>query len=405
MTASAEPPPWVDWLRARRWYAWPWHWVPLVAWAAVWFRAYSRGGAQSWPLFVAAARLLSGGHPASFHLAGGLHLYASYPRFQFGPVTVVAAAVLRLAGSGEGVAAAQVVMTGCGLAVLAVAARVALLVRPDVGPERIRWTVLGAGVVFLPAWEILAVSFMHLDDVLALLFAVLALRSLCAGSRAAGLTGVLLALSGCAKPWAYAFLALLLALPAGPAAGGGWRRDPRVRGAAWAAAVTVLLWAPFLLADPGTVSAARYAIPNVADSGLRALGVNAASTPAWDRPAQLLIGLGLAALAVGRGRWPAVLLIVTSVRIGLDPNNFPYYGAGLVTGTLVWDLCGARRPAPAWTLAAAAMFWGWNAANGAHQPTLAGWMRVAFAVAAASYTILAPAALLPNGPMAPSSPS
>jgi len=380
----------VNRLRSQRWYAWPWWWVLLAAWAAVWFRVYARGGGQSWPLFVAAARLLFGGHPASFGLPGGLHLYASYPRFQFGPVTVLVTAVLRVLGPREGLVAAQVLMTGCGLLIVWLVWRIAVLVRPASDWELARWTVLGAGVVFVPAWEILAVSFMHLDDVLALLFAVLALRSLVAGQ--AGATGALLALSGCAKPWAYAFLALLVALPRGV-----WWRDARVRGLAWAALVTVLLWAPFAIADTGTLSAARYAIPNVADSGLRALGVHSLSTPPWDRPAQLLIGLGLSVVAVGRGRWPAVLLIVTSVRIGLDPNNFPYYGAGLVTGTLVWDTCGTRRPSPAWTLAAGAMFWAWAAADSAHQPTLAGWMRVGFAVGAALYTILA-AAAVPSAP-------
>lgn len=387
MIASGSPPAWADRLRSQRWYAWPWWWVLLAAWAAVWFRVYAPGGGRSWPLFVAAARLLFGAHPASFAHPGGLHLYASYPRFQFGPVTVMVTAVLRLAGPSEGLAAAQVVMTACGLLILWQVWRVAVLVRPAADRELAGWTVLGAGVVFVPAWQILAVSFMHLDDVLALLFAVLALRSLVAGRP--GATGVLLALSGCAKPWAYAFLALLLALPAGDRS--------RLRGLTWAAVATVLLWAPFVIADFGTLAAARYAIPNVADSGLRALGVDSVSTPPWDRPAQLLVGLGLALVAVARGRWPAVLLIVTSVRIGLDPNNFPYYGAGLVTGTLVWDVCGTRKPAPAWSLAAGAMFWGWAAADAAHQPLVAGWMRVGFAVGAALYTILAPARAFEKG--------
>jgi hypothetical protein len=403
--ASADPPAWVIRLRASRWYSLPWHYLLLAAWAARWFQVEA-DGTHSWHLLIQAARLLFGGHPAGFTEPGGLHLYANYPRFQFGPVTLVVTAVLRLTGPGEGLVVAQVVMTLCGLAILAVAEWTARLARPEVDRDRLRWTVLGAGAVFLPAWEILAASFMHLDDVLALLLAVLAVRTLVARQPAA--TGILLALSGSAKPWAFGFLALLLALPPGRLASPGRAAGPgraewvarawsdrRVRGLAWAVAVTVVLWAPFVMADTGTVATAKFAIPNVADSGLRALGINTPHTPSWDRPAQILLGLALSALAVYRGRWAAVLLICTSVRIGLDPNDYPYYNAGLVTGTLIWDLIGTRRPAPAWTLAAAAMFWGWNAVGDQH--TLAGALRVGFAVIAAAYTILGPAAVPGNG--------
>ena len=386
MIASAEPPAWVSRLRGQRWYAWPWHYLLLAAWAARWFQVEAPGGSHSWHLFTVAAQLLWGGHPAGFPAPGGLHLYASYPRFQFGPVTVLAAAVLRLAGPGQGLVATQVLLTGCGLVIIRLAERIARLARPDADPDRIRWTVLAAGIVFLPAWEILAVSFMHLDDVLALLFAMLAVRTLIAGNAAA--TGVLLALSGGAKPWAYAFLALLLAFPS---------TGLRWRGLIWAAVITVLIWAPFLIAAPDTWAVTRFAIPNRADSGLRALGVSTPATPWWDRGAQLLAGLGLSALAVRRGRWPAVLLIGVAVRTGLDPFDWPYYDASLVTGALLWDVAGPRRPAPAWTFAAAAMFWGWTAVAG--QSVLAGDLRVAFALAAAGYTILAPAAV-PKLPLA-----
>jgi hypothetical protein len=340
---------------------------------------FAVGGGASWHLFTEAGRLLFGGHPAGFGAPGGLRLFASYPRFQFGPVTLVVAAVLRLLGPDQGLVVAQLLMTGCGLAILVVAERTARAARPDLDPDQIRWTVLGAGLVFWPVWEILAVSFMHLDDVLALLFAVLAVGTLVRG-RVAG-AGVLLALSAGAKPWAFGFMALLLALPG---------RNARLRGLAWAAGVTAVLWAPFVIADPGSVAAAHYAIPNVAVSGLRALGVDSASTPPWDRAAQILIGLGLAVVAVRRGRWPAVLLICTSVRLALDPNNFPYYDAGPVVGALIWDLMGARRAAPVWTLAAGSLFWGWTAVPG-RDAVLSGDLRVGFAVAAAAYTIIAPA--------------
>jgi hypothetical protein len=129
----------------------------------------------------------------------------------------------------------------------------------------------------------------------------------------------------------------------------------------------------------------------VGGSGLRALGVNSPGTPSWDRTAQILLGFALSAVAVWRGRWPAVVLICTAVRVALDPNTYPYYDAGLVVGALVWDLIGARRAVPAWTLAAGSLFWGWTAAGGSS--VLAGDLRVGLALAAAGVTILGPAAV------------
>jgi hypothetical protein len=305
-------------------------------------------------------------------------MYANYPRFQFGPVTLAASALSRLIGPHEGVAAAQVLMTIAGLAILYLAERTACWVRPDLDPDQIRWAAFGAGLIFVPVWAVLAVSWAHLDDVLALLLAAVAVNALARGRPV--MTGVFLALSGSAKPWAFAFAALLFAVPA-----------PRWRAIAWAAGVTLLLWAPFVIADPHSIAAARYAIPNVDGSGLRALGVNTPDTPWWDRAAQLLIGFGLSVIAIRRGRWPAVLLICTAVRVALDPNTYPYYDAGPVVGALVWDLMGGRRAVPAWTLAAGSLYWAWSAAGG--DSMLTGDMRVGFAVAVAACTILAPAGL------------
>jgi hypothetical protein len=94
---------------------------------------------------------------------------------------------------------------------------------------------------------------------------------------------LLLAASADAKPWALAFIPLLLVLPRDR-----WQRAVPV----WLAAVAAA-WLPFVLADPQTLHAGGFAIPNVASSSLRALGVTAASTPSWDRPVQLLLGAAL----------------------------------------------------------------------------------------------------------------
>jgi hypothetical protein len=186
----------------------------------------------------------------------------------------------------------------------------------------------------------LSVHYGHLDDVLALLFAVLAVRALLADAPA--LAGLCLGLAVDSKPWALAFLPLALAAP----------RIRRRHVAAYAAVTVLLAWLPFVLADPGTLTATQYAIVNEPSSALRALGVTTAGTPSWDRTAQLVLGCGLGLLAVLRHRWQAVLLLGVGARIVLDPGVYDYYTAGLLLGALCWELLGLRRPVPLWSLTA-----------------------------------------------------
>ena len=157
-----------------------------------------------------------------------------------------------------------------------------------------------------------------------------------ARSRPLG-AALLLAASAGAKPWALAFAPLLLVLPRVR-----WRRAAAV----WLA-VVVAAWLPFVLADLRTLHASGFSIPNVASSSLRALGVTVASTPAWDRPLQLLLGVILGAIAVRRGRWLVVPAVVLAARMVLDPGAYPYYTAGLVLATTLLDL-GWRRTRWPW---------------------------------------------------------
>jgi hypothetical protein len=360
------------------------HWRPaaLTCWTSIWFAILARHGGVAWNLFIQGSLLLFTGHDGESTKAAGLHLYASYPQLQIGPLAFAVAQVLRHLGPDGGIATAELVMTAAGLAMLYVIERIALTVRPELAlrPARLQRVMLAGGAMFMIAWVELAVEFGHLDDILALLCAVLAVWA--GVLRRPVLTGLCVGLAADAKPWALIFLPLLLL--AGGAAQAPWAGRRRVAGTAatglrsmappWAAtghlaaarlagpalavaiaaatAVVVVAagWLPFYIADPGTIAAAHFTITNLPDSALRALGVHAARTPWWDRPAQAVAGCALGTLVIWQRRWAGAALLAVGARIALDPGAHAYYTAGVMAGALLWDCVGARRPFPLWSL-------------------------------------------------------
>jgi hypothetical protein len=298
----------------------------LAGWVVVWFAAMAWHGGMSWHFFVDGGRAMADLDDP----AGGLHLYAVAPVLQIGPVAFAVTEALRIFGGRPDLLAAQLLGTAGGAYVLGQAGRL--------GRRLSFWPI----VFFVPVWTYLAVASTHLDDVLALTGGVAALATARAGRPI--LTGLLLGLAADAKPWALGFAALLLLLP-------GWRS--RLRGAVTTAVVVALGWVPFFLADPRTSRVLHFTIANTPLSALRALGFADPRTPPWDRPAQALLGVALGALAVRRGRWPAVLLLAVAARIALDPGTNRYYAAGAVVGALVWDLAGSTFRFPWWTAGAA----------------------------------------------------
>lgn len=155
-----------------------------------------------------------------------------------------------------------------------------------------------------------------------------------------------------AKPWALIFLPILLLAgthPADPGAPGVARPRALALAAGSAAAVIAAGWLPFFIAEPGTMTAARYTIENLPDSASRALGVTTPKTPSGDRIAQVATGCAVGVLAIWRGRWPAVILLAVGARIALDPAAHSYYTAGVMLGALNWDMIGVRRPVPLWS--------------------------------------------------------
>jgi hypothetical protein len=317
-----------------------WYLLVLGCWTLAWSVHFSRHGGMAWHFFASGSALLFAGAPSPGAPPGGLHLYANYPQLQIGPLAFVIAEGLRQLGPHQGVFAAEAVLTLAGLYLVHTVMRIALVARPDLAgqPVALRLTLLAGGAVFLVGWAELATTFAHLDDAVALVLAVLAVRAALSGRPV--LTGLCIGLATDSKPWALVFLPILFMLPVR-----AWGRA-----AASMLAAIAVAWLPFAVADHHTVAAMHYTIRNLPASALRALGVSDPRTPSWDRPAQVLIGWMLAAAAVWRGRWPAVILLGVGARIALDPADWGYYTAGVLLGALLWDVLGTRRPLPVWTV-------------------------------------------------------
>ncbi|MDQ1680845.1 MAG: hypothetical protein QOI42_1704 [Frankiaceae bacterium] len=325
------------------WLSRHWHHLALLVVAllsGLHFR-YTHG--QSWHYFVTGARTLFCENAPS--QACGLHVYASHPDLQIGPLSFVVAALVVWWPGDDGLKLACIAMMLAGLLALLIVEYNAYRSVERADRPRLQRRVFLAGLVFLPAWADLAVHFAHLDDVLALVFTAWAVRAV--GRERPVEVGLALSLATISKPWAIAFLPLVLALPA-----------RRWTAAAYALIPTALVALPFLLADPHTLTAASFGIPNAAASALRVLGVSSPLTPQWDRPAQFALGMLLGVLAVRRQRWPAIVMVAATARIVLDPGVYSYYTAALLLGTLIWDLQARRgRVIPIWTWAVfAALF-------------------------------------------------
>ncbi len=312
-------------------------WWVLSGWTAVWGLAAAWGGGYSWHYFAQGAFLLTHPGPAG----AGLHLYAGHPDLQIGPLALLAAVPFQALGPVWGRIFVEAVLTFLGPVLLHVlsAARQALT-----GRRPTPALLLCTGLLVLPVWCQVATHFTHLDDALAIAFTCLAAlavthkRALCAALAVAAAID--------AKPWALGFAVLLLALPC----------SQRWRGLAVAALAVAAAWAPFVYADPRTLALGHFSIDNVDDSALRALGVHTANTPAWDRPAQLALGVIVALVCVRRGRWAAAPLAVVAARLLLDPQTYPYYSSGLLICAALLDMLSPKRRMPVWTAAAAAWF-------------------------------------------------
>lgn len=347
--------------------------VGLIVWSAAWFGAMVVNGGMSWHFFVEGQLSLFGS--GATH---GLHVYAVHPLLQIGPVAFLVAGLVGDTGPAHGVLAAQIL---CALLGLAIIILVRLIARTISAPEnsqlqatRVDSRLLIAAYAFVPVWMYLAVASLHLDDALALTLGVAAV--LAARRGHAIVCGAALALAIDSKPWALPFVVVILLLPS---------IRLRMFAVATAALGVLIAWAPFFLADPETVRALHFTIVNTRISALRVLGVADPRTPSWDRPAQTAVGILLASWVVRQRRWPALLLVVMTVRVVLDPGTNRYYMAGLVVGALLWDVCGSSLRVPVWS-SAVLLIYGLRWIHGLDP--LHGWLVVVFALCVLGFVVV-----------------
>lgn len=304
-------------------------WMLVAAWTLWWaWRMWPSSG-LSWHFSVDGARLLLHG--------SGLNLYADAPWLQTGPLSLVVAALLSPLPANVAKNVALVAMTAAGP--LLIAALTPLVARTG----RHRRMILAA-IIVIPAWTVLSVRWGHLDDVLAMAFAILAFRAVSADRPV--LAGVALAAAVAAKPWAVGFVPLLLVLPRG-----------RMRAAATAAAGAALAWAPFVLANPRTLGALHPPVGLSPSSGLHTLGARGVLVPPWGRTAQLILSPAAAAVAVLTRGLPGVLLVSVAVRLTLDPKDNAYYIGSAALAAVVFDLLGTSWTIPWTTLVTVVVFW------------------------------------------------
>ena len=302
----------------------------LTAWLAILSGVMAATSGLSWHFFPAGASALFG--------PSGLHVYADNPGYQIGPLAFVAAWILSPLGPDGARVTAQVLMTLAGPACLALL--VPVLPRRARGP-RVWWAL----AAIMPGWVVLSVRWAHLDDVLAMVFSLLALRLVLRGRGA--WAGLALACAAGSKPWAIDFAPMLLGL------------DRRAWRAAFLALVAGLaaIWGPFVLAAPGTLQALAPAVLLAPGSGLYALGVRGEIVPAWDRTVAFAIAIATTTAAQLRGRWAGVLIGALAVRIALDPQNNAYYVGSVVVAAAVYDLLGTQWRGPWLTIVSTVVLW------------------------------------------------
>ena len=145
----------------------------MLAWAFGWYLTFARGGGMAWHYFETGDSALANVHD---QVAGGLHLYAALPYLQIGPLALAASFLLQHLTPDDGLVAAQLVGASAGAAILLLVRSIARGMRAARPPQEVDRLLGAAALFFAPVWMYVAVRSAHVDDVLALLCGVLALK-------------------------------------------------------------------------------------------------------------------------------------------------------------------------------------------------------------------------------------
>ena len=318
-----------------------WRWVLLVTVAVA--GTVLAGGRGDWDFFVASGK-------AMFDV-DGFSVYAHRGDTQTGPLSLLIARLFAFTAR-NGFVLSSVTCLMLGLVSLRVVERIC---RGALDAMRAELLTLIGGLCLLVWWGQFS-GFGHLDDAIVLTIgAVVVERRLQGGHR---LSPVLVGLAIAVKPWAVFFLPLTLGVNVGnPADEAPTESSLRARmrvliGPLLAIAVAAVLWAPFVLADSGTLRALRPTVNLAPDSVLALFLSDSTSIPEWLRTAQLVGGLGLGLALVVRGRALSLPLACIALRLAIDPGTWAYYTPGLLIGALLLDARESRTYWPVCTLAA-----------------------------------------------------
>ncbi len=305
------PPRWTRW---ARWLVAARH--PLlvgVAWGSTW----SSRDDLDWGLLSLGARHL-------FSLAP-LSAYAKTPGLQAGPPSLVLVRGLDALPRSCGIWVTHILMACVGWLMLYLVERwtvAAVTWRSAPVGEGLLTLVVGVPVLLM--WSSLSGGTTHVEDSLAILFGLLAMRAISSGHEDRGALLVGLAIAW--KPWAIVALPLVL----------GCSRRPRA--ALIAIAIPAVCWLPFVIGDHATLSAVSRYFELEPNSPLRAVGLSGRHVPRWWRSVELPAALLAAtAAAVARRDWRVAFAAGCAMRLLLDPAGFQYYFAGLIMITALTE--------------------------------------------------------------------
>ncbi len=275
-----------------------------------------------WPLLSAGAHHLFSSSPLS--------AYAKTSGLQAGPPTLIVMRGLDLLPGSSGVWVAHVLLAVLGWYMVFLVERWTVAgARWGHAPLRSGLLTLLLGVPVLLQWGWLAGYTPHPEDALAILCFLLAMRAITDGRETRG--ALLIGLAMAFKPWAVVALPMV------------WGCSRKSRAAVLAIAVPAVCWLPFLIGDPGTLSAVGSGFVIRGNSPLSTFGLFTAGIPTWWRTVQLLGALAVAALAARRD-WRYAFAAGCAMRLLLDPASFGYYLAGLLMATMLTDRFTGKRP-------------------------------------------------------------